>query len=155
MAKVKLSKEASVNKVVEFLELGHSVDTILSYFVNNCQVVDRTVHRYIAEARIIHQTKQQTINKELDAIALDAKKKEREMALYDVMDIKEKLKAIIDNDQLDTKDTLKAIDQYTKMVGGYAPIKTEVKDTTEFTPEERTRRLRKLQEKLAGKTDAD
>lgn len=125
MAKVKLSKEASVKKIVEFLELGHSVDTILSYFVKNCQVVDRTVHRYIAEARIIHNTKQQTINKELDAITLDARKKEREMALYDILDIKEKLKSIIDDNGLEVKDTLKAIDQYTKIIGGNAPTKTD------------------------------
>lgn len=125
MAKVKLSKDNGILKAVEFLELGHSVETILATFGNNWQTPHRTVHRYIAEARIIHQIKQQTLNKELDAITLDVKKKEREKALYDIMDIKEKLKAIIDDGTHEIKDTLKAIDQYTKIIGGNAPTKTD------------------------------
>jgi hypothetical protein len=117
----------SINKIVEFLELGHPVDTILSYFVINSQVVDRTVHRYISEARKIYAEKQLAFNKELDAVTIEAKKKEREIGLYDVIDIKLKLQEVIDNVEDETRDRLKAIDQYTKIIGGYSSEKLDVK----------------------------
>lgn len=77
----KISKEKAIKDIVKLLRDGYSSEDIVSIFVKRCQIVDRTVYRYIAEAREIYNKQESKVQEAVLEVHIEERKKAQQNGL--------------------------------------------------------------------------
>ena len=133
-----------------------ATEDILSVIVSNCQITERTLYRYLEEAKAIHSKEQQEIERLAREQLLQTKKEELKSEILSIQQRKEFLTKLItaktrvtqfgkatietfqnegDDDRLEiiTNDIkIRALQELNKMDGAYTP--TQFEDVTERKP---------------------
>ena len=152
--KPRISKQKAISEIVKGLRKGLATETILSGIVSKSQITERTLYRYLEEAKETHSKEQQEIERLAREQLLQTKKEELKSEILSIQQRKEFLTKLItaktrvtqfgkatietfenDDERLEivTNDIkIRALQELNKMDGAYTP--TQFEDVTERKP---------------------
>ena len=152
--KPRISKQKAISEIVKGLRKGLATEDIMSGIVSKSQITERTLYRYLEEAKAIHFKEQQEIERLAREQLLQTKKEELKSEIISIQERKEYLTKVVTaktdlvqegkttveilkhddgRREIITNDIrIRALQELNKMDGAYTP--TQFEDVTERKP---------------------
>ena len=150
--KPRISKQKAISEIVKGLRKGLATEDIMSGIVSKSQITERTLYRYLEEAKAIHFKEQQEIERLAREQLLQTKKEELKSDIISIQKRKEYLTKVVTAEtdlvqvgkatvevlthedgrrEIITNDIrIRALQELNRMDGAYSPelinIKTEL-----------------------------
>ena len=152
--KPRISKQKAISEIVKGLRKGLATEDILSGIVSKSQITERTLYRYLEEAKETHAKEQQEIERLAREQLLQTKKEELKSEIISIQKRKEYLTKVVTAEtdlvplgktavevlthddgrrEIITNDIrIRALQELNRMDGAYTP--TQFEDVTERKP---------------------
>ena len=152
--KPRISKQKAISEIVKGLRKGLATEDILSGIVSKSQITERTLYRYLEEAKETHSKEQQEIERLAREQLLQTKKEELKSEILSIQKRKEYLTKVVTAEtdliqvgkatvevlthddgrrEIITNDIrIRALQELNRMDGAYTP--TQFEDVTERKP---------------------
>ena len=152
--KPRISKQKAISEIVKGLRKGLATENILSGIVSKSQITERTLYRYLEEAKTIHFKEQQEVERLAREQLLQTKKEELKSDIISIQKRKEYLTKVVTAEtdliqvgkatvevlthddgrrEIITNDIrIRALQELNRMDGAYTP--TQFEDVTERKP---------------------
>ena len=152
--KPRISKQKAISEIVKGLRKGLATEDIFSGIVSKSQITERTLYRYLEEAKAVHSKEQQELERLAREQLLQTKKEELKSEILSIQQRKEFLTKVVTaktdliqvgkatvevlthddgRREIITNDIrIKALQELNKMDGAYTP--TQFEDVTERKP---------------------
>ena len=152
--KPRISKQKAISEIVKGLRKGLATEDVFSGIVSKSQITERTLYRYLEEAKAIHFKEQQEIERLAREQLLQTKKEELKSEIISIQKRKEYLTKVVTAEtdlvpigktavevlthddgrrEIITNDIrIRALQELNRMDGAYTP--TQFEDVTERKP---------------------